>query len=70
MSAVGRPPRPMYTKKTTVYLTVEQRQAAREIAADLPHARPGDEADALNDQIGYSLLETSKILKRERAARK
>ena len=70
MPHAGRTPRPMYVKKTTVYLTEEQRQAAREIAADLPVARPGDEAPALVDQIGYSLLETARILKRERAARK
>jgi hypothetical protein len=65
-----RPARPMYVKKTTVYLTDEQRQAARDIQADLPVARPGDEAPALIDQIGYALLDTAKTLRRERAVKK
>lgn len=61
---IGRPPRRESVKKTTIYLTRDQRIAANNIRARLPIIR-NMEAESQNDIVGLSLLEFSRILDSE-----
>ena len=66
---MGRPPRPMYVSKTSVYLTEEQQDAANNIRLLLARKR-GIKITAQNDAVGYALTELSRTLEKEQAVKK
>ena len=65
---MGRPARPMYARKTTIYLTKPQKNDIRLIQGTIEETRHV-ELESITDTIGYAVTELRKTLQKELATK-